>query len=425
MPRSQPAARFGLCSLMLGVLALAAVLGAAPRPAAAQDTLRAAIIVNDEAISELELVMRLRLALISSGLRETPETVERLRPQVIRTLIDELLQRQEARRLGITVDEQQVRDTFARIAQNNGLTGEQLADALRGAGVLPAYLADQIRAQLTWQAVVQRRLRPQVEVSQEEIDEAVARLEATKDQPQRLLAEIFLAVDNVTQEEEVRRQAQELRDEIAGGANFQAVARQFSQSASAANGGDLGWVEPGQLPQDLDQALQSLKPGDLSQPIDTLSGFYIILVRDERTAPENVVTVTLKQVAFPYKERTRNEVERAAGKAAQAAAAITGCADVEAVAERLGASGPTDLGATNLQDLAPNMQAAVSQLAIGQASPPVEIQGAIATVVLCDRQDGGINRGRVEERLVNEKLENLARRFMRDLRRAANVEIRV
>lgn len=425
MSRLQHATRIGLCVLTLGLAALASAWVGLHRPAVAQDTLRAAVIVNDEAISELELVMRLRLALISAGLRESPETVERLRPQVIRTLIDELLQRQEARRLGITVDEEQVRETFARIAQNNGMNAEQLAEVLRNAGVLPAYLADQVRAQLTWQLVVQRRLRPEVDVSQEEVDEAVARLEATSDRPQRLLAEIFLAVDNVTQEEEVRLQAEELRREIAAGANFQAVARQFSQSASAANGGDLGWVEPGQLPQDLEQALQSLKPGDLSQPIETLSGYYIILVRDERTAPENVVTVTLKQVVFPIGERTRNELERAAGKAAQAASAITGCADVEAVAERFGAEAGTDYGSSALQDLPGNLRAAVSQLEIGQASPPVEVDGGVATVVLCDRQEGGINRDRVEERLINEKLESLARRFMRDLRRAANVEIRI
>ncbi len=414
------ATRICLCAL-----ALASALLGWQRPASAQDTLRAAIIVNDEAISELELVMRLRLALVSSGLRESPETVERLRPQVIRTLVDELLQQQEARRLNLVVDEEQVRQTFARIAQNNNLTPEQLADALRGSGILPAYLADQIRAQLTWQLVVQRRLRPEVNISAEEIDEAVARLEATKDQPQRLLAEIFLNVDNITQEEEVRAQAQQLRDEIAKGASFQAVARQFSQSASAANGGDLGWVEPGQLPEDLETALQALKPGDLSQPIETLSGFYIILIRDQRLAPENVVTVSLKQVVFAIKERTRNELERAAGKAAQAAASITGCGDVEEVAERMGADAATDLGSIALQDLPGNLRNAVNSLAIGQASPPVEVQGGVATIVLCDKQDGGINRQRVEDRLVNEKLEGLARRYMRDLRRDANVEVRI
>lgn len=409
---------------VLGLAALPAATRLAP-PAAAQDTLRAAIVVNDEVISELELVMRMRLAMVSAGLRETPETVERIRPQVIRTLIDEMIQGQEARRLNITIDEAQVEEAFARIAANNNLQPEQLAQALTQSGILPDYLKGQIRAQITWQQVVAIRLRPQVQIPQEEIDEAVARLEATKDQPQRLLAEIFLAIDNVTEEAQVREQAQQMYEDLMRGANFPALAREFSQSASGPNGGDLGWVEPGQLPGELEEAVRTLRPGQLSQPIETVNGIYLILVRDQRTAPENEITVTLKQVFFPFKERTREALERAAMRAVEAAAAIQSCDDVAAVATRMQSPGQVDLGTINLADLPGNVRQAISGLPLNQPSPPVEMQGGVSTLVVCDRQEGGINRARVEERLMREKLEVLARRLMRDLRRSANVEIRV
>lgn len=431
MPRSalfhllRPACLAPAClAIVLGLAALPAATTLAP-PASAQDTLRAAIVVNDEVVSELELVMRVRLAMVSAGLRETPETVERIRPQVIRTLIDEMIQGQEARRLNIAVDEAQVEETFARIAANNGLQPEQLAQALTQSGILPDYLKSQIRAQITWQQVISIRLRPQVQVPQEEIDEAVARLEATKDQPQRLLAEIFLAIDNVTEEERVREQARQMHADLMRGANFQALAREFSQSASGPNGGDLGWVEPGQLPGELEAALRSLRPGQLSEPIETVNGIYLILMRDQRTAPENEISVTLKQVFFPFKERTREALERAAMRAVEAAAAIRSCDDVAAVAARMQSPGEVDLGTVNLADLPGNVRQAIAGLPLNQPSPPVEMQGGVSTLVVCDRQEGGINRARVEERLVREKLEVLARRLMRDLRRAANVEIRI
>jgi len=410
----------------VAVLALGAGLATLPpAPGLAQDTLRAAIVVNDQVVSELELVMRLRLAIISAGLRETEETRQRIEPQVIRALVDEMIQSQEAKRLDITVDEARVQETFARIAGNNNLQPEQLAQALLQSGILPEYLLGQIRAQLLWQQVVARRLRPQVQITEEEIDEAVARIEATSDQPQRLLAEIFLGIDNVTEEALVREQASQIYDDLQKGANFPALARQFSQSASAPNGGDLGWVEPGQLPAELETAIAGLRPGQLSQPIETVNGIYLILVRDQRTAPESEVTVTLKQVFFPVRERTREALERAAGRAVEAAAAITTCDDVAAVAERMQSPGTVDLGTVSVDDLPANLRQVVANLPVNQASPPVEVPGGVSTVVVCDRQDGGVNRAKVEERLVRDKLEVLARRLMRDLRRAANVEIRI
>ncbi len=409
----------------LALLTLAAGLSLSPPPARAQDTLRAAIVVNDEVVSELELVMRMRLAMVSAGLRETDETRARIQPQVIRALVDEMIQAQEARRLNISIDEDQVEQTFAKIAGNNNLKPEQLEQALLQSGILPDYLKDQIRAQLTWQQVVLKRLRPQVQISQEEIDEAVARIEATKDQPQRLLAEIFLGIDNVTEEGPVREQAQQIYNDLQKGANFPALARQFSQSASAATGGDLGWVEAGQLPAELEDGIRNLRPGQLSQPIETVNGIYLILVRDQRTAPESDVTVTLKQVFFPIRERTREQLERAAGRALEAAAGIKSCDDVAGVAEKMHSPGTVDLGTVSVGDLPANVRQLVTTLPLNQASPPVEVPGGVATMVVCDRQSGGVNRAKVEERLIREKLEVLARRLMRDLRRAANVEIRI
>jgi len=278
---------------------------------------------------------------------------------------------------------------------------------------------------MRWQAVVTRRLRPQVQVTSEEIDEAVQRIAATSDQPQRLLAEIFLAVDSVEQEAEVRELAYRLHDEIKKGASFPAVARQFSQAASAGAGGDLGWVEAGQLPTELEQAVQALKPGELSEPLETLNGYYLILVRDQRQAPESAVTVLLKQILFVPASNSKAAVEAAARKAQDAAKKVTGCADVEAVAQEMGAAENVDLGTQNAAELPGQLRQIATSQPLGQASEPIQVPGGIAVFFVCERQDGGINRQLVEERLVREKLEVLARRYMRDLRREANIEIRI
>lgn len=411
-------------SALLALVLLAAVPWPARAPLA-QDTLRAAIIVNDEVISELELIMRLRLALASAGLRENDESRQRLQPQVMRQLIDELLQLQEARRLGIDIEEERVDEAFGRVASNNGLTVQQLSQALLQSGILPDYLKDQIRAQIRWQTVVARRLRPQVQVTEEEVDEAVQRIAATSDQPQRLLAEIFLSVDSVEQEAEVAELAKRLYDEIKKGANFPAVARQFSQSASAGSGGDLGWVEAGQLPAELEELVKTLKPGDLSEPFETLNGYYLILVRDERQAPENATNVAMKQILFVPTANTKAAFEQAARKAAEAAKKVTSCADVAAVAKEMGAAENTDLGTQNASELPGGLRKIAEEQPIGQPTEPIQVPGGIAVFFVCEREDIGVDRRMVEERLVREKLEVLARRYMRDLRRSANIEVRI
>jgi peptidyl-prolyl cis-trans isomerase SurA len=264
-----------------------------------------------------------------------------------------------------------------------------------------------------------------VQVSAEEIDEAVQRIAATSDQPQRLLAEIFLAVDSVELEAEVRDLAYRLHDEIKKGASFPAVARQFSQSASAGGGGDLGWVEAGQLPADLEEAVKTLKPGELSEPLETLNGYYLILMREERQAPESAITVQMKQILFVPANNSKSAVEAAARKAADAASKVKSCAEVEAVAQELGAAENVDLGTQNAAELPGQLRQIATSQPLGQASQPIQVPGGIAIFFVCDRQDGGINRDLVEERLVREKLEVLARRYMRDLRRAANIEVRI
>ncbi|RMD61669.1 MAG: peptidyl-prolyl cis-trans isomerase, partial [Alphaproteobacteria bacterium] len=139
-------------------------------PASAQD-MRAAAVVNDEIISMLDVTMRLRLAILSSGAENTPEMRRRILPQIMRRLIDERLQAQEAKRLNIEVSEAQIDKAIARIAGQNNMTPDEFLDNLRRNGVYPEALRDQIRAQITWQMLIARRLRPNVQISDDEVEE--------------------------------------------------------------------------------------------------------------------------------------------------------------------------------------------------------------------------------------------------------------
>jgi peptidyl-prolyl cis-trans isomerase SurA len=255
----------------------------APGPVKAQqDLFRPAAVVNDDIISVLDLAMRLQLAIIAAGVEDSQDIRQRLTPQVLDSLIDERLQMQEARRLDIAVTDLQVAGALEQIAQQNNMTEGQFLTMLRNRGVIPTTLIDQIRAQIAWQAIVQRRVRPNVVIPPEEVEEVATRLAARRGSIERRVAEIFIPVESNARENEALADANRLFEELARGANFAGLARQFSQSGTAMLGGDLGWVRDGELDEELNTILAQMGPGDVSRPVRTLSGFHILLLRDMR-----------------------------------------------------------------------------------------------------------------------------------------------
>jgi peptidyl-prolyl cis-trans isomerase SurA len=259
----------------------------APAPAVAAPPARStegiAAVVNDDIISMSDLTARLQLALVSSGLPNTQETRQKLTPQVLRSLVDERLQLQEATRANVSVTDKEINEAFSKVAEQNRMQRDQLEKMLASQGVPRSTLESQIRSTIAWGKLVQRRLRPSIEIGQEEVDQVIQRIQANAGKPEYLAAEIFLAVDAPEREDDVRRLADRLYEQIGQGANFTAVARQFSQSAGAAAGGDLGWVQQGQLPEELDSTLRQLRPGQASRPIRSITGYHILMLRDERT----------------------------------------------------------------------------------------------------------------------------------------------
>lgn len=407
-------------------LLLLALAPMASAPTTAQDTLRAAAVVNDEVISVLDLAMRTRLAILDSGLSDSPEVRRRLQQQVLRSLIDERIQLQEAKRLDISVSQGQLEGAIEQLARRNKMSRQQFVEFMRQNNVLPRALSDQLRGSLTWQAVVQRRLRPSVDITDEEIDEIIGRLESSEGRNQFRVSEILLAVDSTLREEEVQRTAERLVDQIRRGANFAALARQFSQSATASVGGDLGWIEEGQLDDELGRVLSRMQPGRLAGPIRSFGGYYLLLLHDRRRISMGDSTVNLKQLLFALPANPSPEqIAQRRARAAEIASSISDCASVGALAEQYGSPGSGDLGDIKLSQLPTNLRTTVAPLPIGQPSQPIRVAAGISVIVVCNRSRDGIDRERIRESLANQRVDLLSRRYLRDLRRAANVDIRL
>ena len=265
----------------LAVFALAFLL---PTFALAQaPAQRIAAVVNEDVITSGDLIDRINLGIATSGLPNDDATRQRLAPQILRGIIDEKLQLQEAKRLGISVTDADLDQAMLTIAQRNQTSVPDLTKFLVDRGLNPRALHEQLRAQIAWIKIVGREIRPRIVVTQDQIDLALNRSAGAGLDRELELNEILLPVYDRAQEDAVLADAQGLVATLRGGASFAALARQVSAAASAQNGGDLGWVPVDAIIPDLRDKIAPLPVGQVSDPIVSPAGVHIFMVRDQRT----------------------------------------------------------------------------------------------------------------------------------------------
>jgi peptidyl-prolyl cis-trans isomerase SurA len=395
-------------------------------PAAAQET-RIAAVVNDDIVSLNDLSNRMLLVMRSSGMEDTKQNRDRVSSQVLRSLIDERLQMQEAKRLNVKVSDDEVDKAMERIEQNNRMQKGALNEFLEKAGIPRAALVEQITAAMAWSKLVRNRLSQDVIISDEDIAETLNRMKGNADVPQNRVLEIFLAVDNPTQDAEVKQLADRLIEQIRGGVRFDAVARQFSQSPTAAVGGDLGWVTPHELAPALGDAIQKMKPGEMSYPIHTGGGYYLLYLLERRILgqPDPAqVELSLVQVAFPAPAERQQQIMT---EAQQVSNSVKSCGELAKVGRERAPQTSREIPEIKAGELPSQIRDAVLKLGVAEVSKPLAMQGAVVVVMVCQRKDppGGLpTREEISDSLARERLDTLARRYLRDLRRGAYVDIR-
>ena len=391
---------------------------------------RATAVVNGDIITGTDVDQRLALILAANEGKVSQEEKDRLRLQVLRNLIDETLQIQEAKASDITIDDAEVDQTYARVAQQNFNQNITAMDAyLNRIGSSPASLKRQIRGELSWQRLLRRNVQPFINVSDEEVKEMMERMKADKGTQEYRIGEIYLAA-TPDAKQLVFDNAKRIVDQLKQGGSFVAYARQYSQASTAAVGGDLGWIRLSQLPTELATAAQELQPGQLVGPIEIPGGFSIVYLIDKRQVlmadPRDAI-LSLKQVSISFPAgTTQAQATKRAGDFATAMKAAHGCGAVDGVAQSLGAQvvGNDQIKA---RDLPGPLQDAVLRMSIGETSPPFgSIQDGVRVLMLCGRDDAKADAGPSFDQLMSQmeddRVNKRAQMYLRDLRRDAIIE---
>jgi peptidyl-prolyl cis-trans isomerase SurA len=392
---------------------------------------KATAIVNGDIITGTDIDQRLALIVIANGGRISPEEKERLRLQVLRNLVDETLQIQEAKANEIVITPAEINASYARITERFKRTPTTMAAYLREQGSSDRSIKRQIQGELAWSRVLRRRVEPFVNVSGEEVQAIMDRLQASKGQKEFHIGEIYLSAspENST---EVIANAKKIIDQVRQGGSFAAYARQFSEASTAAVGGDLGWVRGPQLPDALALTAQELSVGQIAGPIAVPGGFSIVYLVDSRqvlTSDPRDAVLNLRQMSVKFEPGTTPAVATARAESfAKATQAMGGCGRVAEVAAEQKAE-VIDNDQVKVRDLPPQLQEMLLKLSVGEATPPFGSQAeGVRVLVLCGRDEaqsaGGPSFDQLMSQMEETRVNQRAQRYLRDLRRDAVVEYR-
>jgi peptidyl-prolyl cis-trans isomerase SurA len=412
------------------IVAIVAGIGTPLSRPAAQDAIRIAAVVNDSVISAYDVEQRLKLITATAGLNPTREQLAVLREQVLRQLVDERLQMQETKRFEVDVTVAEIDAALAAIAKSNNFAVEEISNFLLRNGVDISTLRQQIHAELAWDKLLQGRYGSRVHVSDAEVENTYRRMLAESEAPRFFISEIFLPVDNPSERDEIREGAQRLIEQLRAGTPFSAVAQQFSQAATASQGGELGWVQKGELNSVLEEVIGNMMAGQISDPIEVTGGVYIIQLqrREEGGTVSKEARYELEQINLKLEpDAPQNIVAKTEETARQLIAEIRGCEGLSARAAKIDGADWRKLGILTDEELTSFLRPVVLPLKPGQAGGPLRTDLGLHVIVLCNKGDTGetrVTRDDIRNRIFGQQLSMLSRRYLRDLRRDAVVELR-
>jgi peptidyl-prolyl cis-trans isomerase SurA len=387
--------------------------------------------VNDTVLTATDVEQRLNLIIALNKLTLKPEERDQYRFMILRQLIDETLQIQNAKSNEITVDAKEIDQSFAAVARRLQKTPEQLRAFLRQAGASERTMRKQIEGEIAWNRVLRRKV--DVNVSEQEAEEVLIRLKAAQGSDEYHVYEIY---QNATDDrkQEVYAGMQRILQQMKEGAPFDYLAKTYSESSTKGQGGDLGWVRlaPGILPDEMAKAVEEMKPGQVAGPIPLSTGFSIVYLANKRKvgmADPRGAKLSLRQITITFpKGTTEAQATARAGQFAQATQAIKGCGDAANVAAAQNAEMVEKDGIV-VGDLPEALQNIILPLQVGQVTQPFgTIDEGVRVLVVCGRDDPpapGLPTIEQVQDDITEKRTNLrAQRMLRDLRRDALIEYR-
>ncbi|WP_457676942.1 peptidylprolyl isomerase [Thiolapillus sp.] len=399
---------------------------------------RIVAVVNDDVVLQSELdqeVRSIEQKLAQVGAPDMPGN--EIRKQALERLILEKLQLAEAKKIGATVDDETLLLAMNNIARQNGLSLDELAAALQEQGMSMEEYREELRKEITLQRLRNREVISRIQVTKAEVDNYLAHAEENPGGRDAYhLRHILIATPDGASSEEIakaRKQAEDILQRLRNGEDFATLATRYSAGQQALDGGDLGWLEAGQVPTLFVKDLATMERGEVHGPYQAASGFHIIKLEDYKGGDRNIVKQThARHILIRTDELTSDQDAR--NRLDQLYQRIKGGEDFAALArahsdDKGSAIKGGDLGWVNPGDLVPRFEEVMDSLPIDGLSEPFRTQFGWHIVQVLERRDHDateeVKRDKAKLALRKRKADEALQLYLRKLRDQAFVEIRL
>lgn len=232
-------------------------------------SLKIAAIVNNEIISSQDLNNKINLFLMTTQIPLNPQTKNMIYSRVLNNAIEEKIKLQAAAKENIVVSPQELNNAIISFEKNNKITKGNLKNILKQNNTTIETFEEQMKSDMAWARLVKRKMFMDAKVTQKELEAAMTEAQKDLSTPKYFISEIYIRKKDA---KDLSLLVNNLRQDP----RFELYAMQFSQSPTAANGGRLGWLNKGRLPETIEKSLNKMHEGEISDPIQYGDGYYIV-----------------------------------------------------------------------------------------------------------------------------------------------------
>ena len=395
-----------------------------------RNLLSIAAIVNDEPITMMDLDSRMRLIIISSNLPNNADTRKNLSGQVLQSLINERLQQQEAKKLGIRVSDQEVENNIKFIENQNNMQENQLVETLFKNGVPKSVLPKRLKANLIMEKLLNNVIKPKVIINNSEVNNEYNNIVSNNGKLEYKYSEISFNFTNISKKENLILIAKQIRKKITEENNFDTIAKRIQENGTGSYKNN-DWKLLNKINQDIYSNIKNLDKNEISDLIITNTGISIIKMNDKREfkipdLSDSVTDISFISFDLPINKKKVDVVTENIIKITNN---LKSCDEMTNLSKVYGNKKGKYIGKVLLKNLPNYFTEEIKKLNLNQPSKPIVADDGIYVTMICNNNKKLNQEYAIKETIKNNirtrSIKTLRERYLLDLNRKALIDVRI
>ena len=387
-------------------------------------------IVNDEPITMMDLDGRLKLIIISSNLPNNADTRKNLYGQVLQSLINERLQQQEAKKLGIRVSDQEVENNIKFIENQNNMQENQLVETLFKNGVPKSVLPKRLKANLIMEKLLNNVIKPKVIINNSEVNNEYNNIVSNNGKLEYKYSEISFNFTNISKKENLILIAKQIRKKITEENNFDTIAKRIQENGTGSYKNN-DWKLLNKINQDIYSNIKNLDKNEISDLIITNTGISIIKMNDKREfkipdLSDSVTDISFISFDLPINKK---KVDIVTENIIKITNNLKSCDEMTNLSKVYGNKKGKYIGKVLLKNLPNYFTEEIKQLNLNQPSKPIVADDGIYVTMICNNNKKLNQEYAIKETIKNKirsrSIKTLRKRYLLDLNRKALIDVRI